>query len=59
MKWEYKTLEIDAVEIERRTPQNKLNKLGQEGWELVAAFQVTTPRKETAFATYTFKRLCK
>jgi hypothetical protein len=59
MKWEYKTLEIEAVEIERRSPEIKLNKLGQEGWELVAAFLVTTPRKETAFATYTFNRLCK
>jgi hypothetical protein len=44
MKWEYRTLMFDALgwfvggELDGEKFNNRLNELGEEGWELVTVF---------------------
>jgi Domain of unknown function (DUF4177) len=57
MRWEYKTLQIDAkgifsVTVDEPGLEKKLAQLGEEGWELVTAH----PIPNSAAFIYTFKR---
>lgn len=65
-KWEYKTLKIEpdngwselltggAVNAEAADAQ--MNRLGQEGWELVSALDTNEQEGRTRFVLLVFKR---
>jgi hypothetical protein len=58
MKWEYKVLHIDAKGflgskvVDEPVLEQKLNQLGEKGWELVTAQQLTG----STATLYVFKR---
>ncbi len=60
-KWEYKSIKVQTkgfaggiVDIEEFDEQ--LNRLGQEGWELVSSFVTTQGSGSSREAVATFKR---
>ncbi len=60
-KWEYKTLKVIIKGImggvfDTQEFNDKLNSLGQEGWELVSAFVTTKGEGISREAVATFKR---
>lgn len=61
MRWEYKTLKLDvhgffAPKVDPSVISAELNKLGGEGWELVAAFDTNWGQGATASVVAIFKR---
>jgi hypothetical protein len=61
MKWEYKTITVDTHgflggKVDIREVDESLNKLGWEGWELVAAFDTSQSAGETRHMVFVLKR---
>lgn len=56
-QWEYRTLSRDAIaELGNKDLNTGLNKLGEEGWELVALAADANLNRKGSWAEYYFKR---
>jgi hypothetical protein len=60
MRWEYQTLAVEhgwfsGGHIDAEDVNDQLNGLGQEGWDLVSAFD-TNGNGTTRFSVFVFKR---
>ncbi len=62
MKWEYATVTFEAKgwflggKLDGEQFNNRLNKLGQEGWELVSVFDTNMHEGVTRYVVAVFKR---
>ncbi len=61
MKWEYKTVTMEPHgffdgKVDTREVDEALNKLGWEGWELIAAFDTNRNQGATRHMVFLFKR---
>ncbi|MBA4064618.1 MAG: DUF4177 domain-containing protein [Isosphaera sp.] len=64
MKWEYRTVMIAAegnwfgtgVNLDGRVFNDKLNELGEDGWELVSVFDTNKLQGRTQDVVAVFKR---
>ncbi len=61
MKWEYKTIKINAtgffgVDFNENEATEYMNKLGRTGWELVSAFDTNGVQGNTLHIVLIFKR---
>jgi hypothetical protein len=63
MKWKYKTIKLNTMkwflgsELDEEKLDHYMNELGEEGWELVAAFATNVGAGQTANVVVIFKRL--
>lgn len=57
MKFEYKTLSVTKAGFlkQKKSPDEELNKLGQEGWECVSVYAPVSAGTSTEIS-YLFKR---
>ncbi len=61
-KWEYRTITIAATgwfvggKVDFGIFTNEMNRLGEDGWELVSAFDTNMGRGETRDVVAVFKR---
>lgn len=60
-RWEYRTLKIDATgfwggKVDERELDRALNEAGNQGWELVTAFDTTRWYEKAQHLLFTFKR---
>ena len=61
MKWEYKTIKLEASGfkggiIDEKKLDEMMNKLGDQGWEIAAAFDTNMQAGTTRDAVIIFKR---
>ena len=62
MKWEYRTLKLDTTkyvfgsDLDATKLDHFMNQLGEEGWELVTAFDTNVGSGQTKDVVAVFKR---
>ncbi len=62
MKWEYRTLKLDTTkyvfgsDLDATKLDQYMNQLGEEGWELVTAFDTNVGSGQTKDVVAVFKR---
>ncbi len=61
MKWEYKTLKMEAGgfmggKFDSKTLNNQMNELGRDGWELVTGFDTNMGQGATRDIVLIFKK---
>ena len=61
MKWEYKTIKVETTgfaggKLDEQDLEFQMNQLGEQGWELVTAFDTNQNQGASRYVVTLFKR---
>ncbi len=61
MKWEYKTIKLETTgfsggKLNEKNLEYQINQLGEQGWELVTAFDTNQSQGASRYVVTIFKR---